>query len=150
VAFGILAHGRGAFGAPGGGRDILHDRPFRQAGFIERVLDPKHGPAGGTGGGGQTIDVGHDIPRGRTDGVADFVIHEGILQVDDDQRGPFRIEVGEDVLRATPSDDAFDNGKRKRDAIHCGFSRGWNLPNEWAHITTRLGQGIMRPKIVPV
>jgi hypothetical protein len=59
--------------------------------------------------------------------MADFVIHEGVLQVDNDQGRSFRIKVGKNVLRPTPSDDAFYDGRRKRDAIHCGFSWMWGL-----------------------
>jgi len=50
--------------------------------------------------------------------MADLIVHERVLKVDNDQRGALRIEVGEDVLRTPSSNDTLNDRGREGDAIH--------------------------------
>ena len=72
---------------------------------------------------GEAVDRRHDVARRRNDGVADRLIHKGVLQVDDDERGAGRIKLRKAVLGAAALDDAADDLVGDGSAIELhGFS----------------------------
>ena len=42
--------------------------------------------------------------------MPDRLVHKGVLQIDDDQRGARRVELGKAVLGAAAGDDPLDDG----------------------------------------
>jgi hypothetical protein len=90
-------------------RDLESDRPIVEAAIVMRHLDPKHAAAGMPHGGGEAVDRRHDIARRGHHRMAHRVVHEGVLQIDHDERGPRRVEIGEAMLGAPALHDTADD-----------------------------------------
>jgi len=74
-----------------------------------RHLHPEHAAATTPNGVGEPVNRRHDVARRRHHGVANRVVHEGVLQIDHDERGARRIERGEAMLGAAAPDNAADD-----------------------------------------
>ena len=106
-----------AFGE-GGDAFLAHRRAshlVRYRPLVERALvvghsDPEDAAAGFAQRRGEAVDRQHDVARRRADRVPDRLVHKGVLQIDDDERGARRVELGKRVLGATPGDDPLDDG----------------------------------------
>jgi hypothetical protein len=74
-----------------------------------RHLHPEHAAATTPNGIGEPVDRRHDVARRRHNSVPDRIIHEGVLQIDHDERGARRVEISEAVLGAAALDNAADD-----------------------------------------
>ena len=75
-------------------------------------LDPEHASASLAQRRRQPVDRGYDAARSRHRRKSDRVVHKGVLQVDDNQRRPHRVDIGEGMLRPTAFDHALCNRVR--------------------------------------
>jgi len=69
-------------------------------------LDPEDAAASLAHGRRQAVDCGHDVARRRDRCEPYRVVHKRMLQVDDDEHRPDRVEIGERVLHAALLDHA--------------------------------------------
>src|SRR5205823_1346936 len=83
--------------------------PVVEAGIVMRHLDPEHAAATAPHGVGEAVDRRHDVARRRHHRMADRVVHEGVLQIDDDERGTRRVERGKAVFAAAALNHAADD-----------------------------------------
>src|SRR5207237_4876510 len=89
--------------------DLERNRPVVEAGLVMCHLDPEHAAATAPHGGREAVDRWYDVASGRHDGVADRVVHEGVLQIDNDERGARRVEISKAMLAAAARQDAADD-----------------------------------------
>ena len=86
------------------------------------VLDPEHAASGGADGGGETVHLGNDIARRRADGVADGVVHEGVLQIDHHQGSLTGVEVGVRMLDPIAAQHALGHRRWNVQSVHRSIS----------------------------
>ena len=107
-----------AFGALLRRHHLEIGRPVLPRIVLEGGFDPDHRSAGLAHCLSETVDVGHDLFRHRTERVRNARQHEGVLHVDDDQGGLGRIEILVDMLAAAAFDDAVDDRLRDGQRMH--------------------------------
>src|SRR3954451_13393512 len=122
MALGALGQSRDALFAPRRGQHLEGDRPIVKALFVVGHLDPEDRASGLAHHLSESIHRRHNIARRRHDGVADLIIHESVLQVDYDQRGAHRIELGKAMLAAAPPDNPLYDLTRDGGAIEFHIS----------------------------
>ena len=72
----------------------------RQGMFVVSHLDPEDRASGPAHHLSESVHRRHNIARRRHDGMADPIIHEGVLQVDYDERGASRVEIRKAMFAA--------------------------------------------------
>jgi hypothetical protein len=83
----------------------MRDRPFVEAMPVVGHLDPEDAAARLAHRRRQAVDRRHDVPRRGYDRMPDRFIHKCVLQIDHDERGARRLEIGKTVFAATACDD---------------------------------------------
>src|SRR5882757_6844474 len=105
----LAAVGRRKIGEP--------SRPLGDRSFVNQVPDENVEAARCADRGADPVDVRHDLPRlGNLDGGAR--LHESVLEVDDDVRGPRRIEMIKHVGAAPQCLHAIHHRRRNFDFMH--------------------------------
>jgi hypothetical protein len=80
-------------------------------------LDPEDAAASLAHRRSQPVDRGHDAARRRHRRKSDLVIHEGMLQIDDDECRVRRVEIREGMLGSAPFDYPPHDGFRDACAV---------------------------------
>ena len=103
------------------GHHLEIGRPVSKRIGRECRLDPHHRPSRRTHRRRQSVDVGHDLFRHRTERMGNARQHECILHIDDDQRGRARVDGVKDVLAPSPRNNPVSDRLRYGHLVHANL-----------------------------